>query len=98
MTMQRRFTGMRGLALILALSFGLVLTSCIGPTITDGLGKAGPFNVRLRIDPTTMQAGQKATLNYFFTDPANADKPVINLATVAEPPLQVFVVDRELAY
>jgi hypothetical protein len=96
--MQRRVQVIRGMALAVALCFSLTLAACVGPTIVTGRATAGPFNVRLKIDPPTMQAGQKATLNFFFTDPANNNAPVTNLALVHERPLQVFVVDRQLAY
>ncbi len=96
--MQRRVQVIRGMALAVALCFSLTLTACVGPTVVTGSDQAGPFNVRIKIDPPTMQAGQKATLNYFFTDPKNADAPVTNLALVHERVLHVFVVDRQLAY
>jgi len=96
--MQRRVRVIRGMALAVALCLSLTLTACVGPTVVNGSDKAGPFNVRLKIDPPTMQGGQKATLNYFFTDPANGDKPVTNLALLDQRPLQVVVVDQQLAY
>jgi hypothetical protein len=86
------------MALAVALCLSLTLTACVGPTVVNGSDKAGPFNVRIKTDPPTMQAGQKATLNYYFTDPANGNKPVTNLALIDQRPLQVVVVDRQLAY
>ncbi len=96
--MQRRVRVIRGGALAVALCFCLTLAACVGPTVVNGSDKAGPFNVRIKIDPPTMQAGQKATLNYLFTDPANGGKPVTNLALLDQRPLQVVVVDRQLAF
>lgn len=96
--MQRRVQVIRGLALAVALCLGLTLTACVGPTVVNGSDQAGPFNVRIKTDPPTLQAGQKATLNYYFTDPADSGKPVTNLALVDQVPLQVFVADRQLAY
>src|SRR5829696_4529886 len=96
--MLRRLNWTRGLALSAALCLSLILTACVGPTVVVGTGKAGPYDVTGKIDPPTMQAGQKATLNYFFTDPAAGGKPVTNLFPAAGTPLQVFVVDRQLGY
>lgn len=96
--MLRRLNWTRGLALSAALCLSLILAACQGPTVVEGTGKAGPYDVALKIDPPTMQAGQKATLNYLFTDPAAGGKPVTNLATLGGTPLQVFVMDRQLGY
>ena len=95
--MQDRSKGLRNPALIGALALGLLLTACVGPTVIDpSTGSAGGFTIAVRTDPVTIQAGQKATLDYFFSDAKG--QPVTTLATVSGTPLQVFVVDRQLGY
>lgn len=96
--MQRRGQVIRGMALAVALCFSLTLTACVGPTVVTGSDHAGPYDIRLKIDPPTMQAGQKATLNFLLTDPANGNAAVTNLALIYERALHVFVVDQQLVY
>src|SRR5690242_16631327 len=88
----RRWPGVGGLALAL-----LLLAACNGPTVLHAPPDAGRYRVEVRVDPPSLQEGNKATLSYLFTDTQNG-KQAVNLPLVNGATVQTTVVNRDLTW
>ncbi|MDQ6747380.1 MAG: hypothetical protein M3010_04650 [Candidatus Dormibacteraeota bacterium] len=85
---------------VLVLALGL-LVACNGPTVRGDKpapgSDVGKYAVDVRVDPPSLQIGQKATINYAFTDTSlgkqAADLPLVNDATV-----HTTLVNRDLTW
>lgn len=80
-----------------ALATVMLLAACVGPTVREDPESVGHYQVAVRIDPPMLQYGQKATLNYAFTDQATG-KQVINLPAEGNTTVHATLVNHDLTW
>jgi hypothetical protein len=83
-----------GAALALAL---VALTACAGPTVVDAPRTAGQYDVSVRMDPPSLQLGQKATLTYSFVD-QKSGKPAVDLPRLGGVIIQTTLVNHDMQW
>ncbi|HUP27172.1 MAG TPA: hypothetical protein VM409_01965 [Chloroflexia bacterium] len=85
-------------ALIAMLSVALfTLAGCQGPTSVEQGGEGGQFQVRMKIDPLTLNPPQLATLSFRLTD-SRTNKAVTELQSIGGPVVHNIVIRSDLGY
>ncbi|MDQ2807311.1 MAG: hypothetical protein M3Z04_10440 [Chloroflexota bacterium] len=85
-----------------ALLLPALLIACTGVTVrndpaTTSGGTGHGYDVAVRVDPPSLQQGQKATINYAFTD-RQTHKPTVNLPVVGGVTVHTVVVSHDLKW
>jgi hypothetical protein len=75
----------------------LLLAACTSPTIRNDPPSVGNYEVSIRVDPPSLQYGQKATINYTFTDKTTG-KQVTNLPLVQNATVHTVLVNHDMTY
>jgi hypothetical protein len=75
----------------------LLLAACTSPTIRNDPPSVGNYEVSIRVDPPSLQYGQKATINYAFTDKTTG-KQVTNLPLMYNSTVHTVLVNHDMSY
>jgi hypothetical protein len=75
----------------------LLLAACTSPTIRNDPPSVGNYEVSIRVDPPSLQYGQKATINYAFTDKSTG-KQVTNLPLMYNSTVHTVLVNHDMSY
>ena len=75
----------------------LLLAACTSPTLRNDPPSVGNYEVSIRVDPPSLQYGQKATISYAFTDKTTG-KQVTNLPLVQNATVHTVLVNHDMSY